>query len=96
MGPNEGVKHFSNFLFWRPEGLREVAWTAKTVKNWPPEASGRKNRPKLSLFYVLPLYTAVAFPYDIYKTGQKCFKPACGAAMAATSKKRRVGGRNPV
>jgi DNA-binding protein HU-beta len=26
---------------------------------------------------------AFAFPYDIYKTGRKCFKPACGTARSA-------------
>ena len=66
------------------------------MKNWPTEGVRAKKPRKTGLFYDSPLYTAFAFPYDDYKTGRKCFKPACGAAKAATLIERRVGGRIPV
>jgi len=96
-GPKAGIKHSHEVLFRPSETPKPPLGPQKTVKNCLLRPSERKNRPKLLLFYVWPLYTAREFPYHNYKTGQKCFKPACGAAMAVSPRKgRRVGSRIPV
>ena len=66
-----------------PGSIRDSAGLQKTVKNRPQRAPQTQKAAKTTIFSVKPLYTAVLFPYDNYKTGQKCFKPACGAAKAA-------------